>query len=236
MEVSRLRYFNTFYGKNVAGGKAAGSTGGYFAKYGETLSSGSEEEEQEKESLTVKQDNLKQRKTEVVKGNRLYEHLTGEDQKAPYYWLSNDGIINYKGVQFICDVEHNQLHLGDTSDKKNCLTIPLSKGGSLVVNRDNFDMLARAISMFSPEDVNLIMRAISEDAKARQMLEEIEDEKSSIGERISEGAKNPDAADKTQSEEEAAVVEEDLKEGDAAEGWKSTVYQSMTYDSDKNKD
>lgn len=236
MEVSRLGYFNTFYGKTVAGGKEAGSTGGYFAKYGEALSAGSEEEEQEKESLTVKQDNLKQRKTEVVKGNRLREHLTGEDQKAPYYWLSDDGIIDYKGVIFVCDTEHNQLHLGNTSDKKNCLTIPLSKGGSLVVNRDNIDQLSKAISMFSPEDINLIMRALTEDAKARQMLEEIEDEECSVGERISEGNKDPDTVEETQSEEETAVVEEGLEEGDAAEGWKSTVYQSMTYDSDQNKD
>lgn len=232
MEVSRLGYFNTFYGKTVSEGKETGSESGYYAKYGAALATGQGEDENEKDGLDVKQENLKKGQTEVPRGSRLRDHLTGEDQKAPYYWLSDDGIINYKGVRFVCDTEHNQLHLGNTSDKKNCLTISLSGGGSLVVNRDNFDLLARAISMFSPEDVNLIMRAISTDAKARQMLEEIEDEECSVGEKITEGSEDTKSTDETEENGDTSVVEE----GDNAEGWKSTVYQSMSYAYDEKKD
>ena len=64
------------------------------------------------------------------------------------------------------------------SNPDNVLNIPLSKGGTLRVNRDNLGELASAISMFSaPEDINLIMRAIAQDNKAQEMLNEIEDEK-----------------------------------------------------------
>ena len=63
------------------------------------------------------------------------------------------------------------------SNPDNVLNIPLSKGGTLRVNRDNLGELASAISMFSAEDINLIMRAVAQDNKAQEMLNEIEDEK-----------------------------------------------------------
>ncbi len=50
-----------------------------------------------------------------------------------------------------------------------------------MVNRDNFGDLSQAITMFSPEDQNRILRAIADDKKAQSALEEIEEEKSSIG-------------------------------------------------------
>lgn len=81
-----------------------------------------------------------------------------EDNGVPYYYLAKDGIIEYNGIVFVCDEEHKSLCLGNTSDMSKCLNIPLSGGGSLIVNRDNLDSLAKAIGMFSPEDVNLIMR------------------------------------------------------------------------------
>lgn len=101
---------------------------------------------------------------------------------APYSYLAKDGMIDYKGVIFVCDDEHRALHLGDTSDRKKCIQIGLSGGGTLIVNRDNLGDLAKAIGMFSPEDVNLILRAIAQDAKIQQMQKEIDDETSSIGE------------------------------------------------------
>ena len=45
------------------------------------------------------------------------------------------------------------------------------------MNRDNLGDLARAIGMFSPEDVERILRAIARDNKAREMEMEIEDMK-----------------------------------------------------------
>lgn len=70
--------------------------------------------------------------------------------------------------------------MGDVSEPKNCLCIPLSKGGSLIVNRDNLGDLSKAIDMFSPEDINLIMRAIAQDTKVQQIQNEIDEEKNSI--------------------------------------------------------
>lgn len=108
--------------------------------------------------------------------------LRGRDdmEGVPYGYLAKNGVIEYNGVTFVCDKEHKAIHLGDTSDKNKCITIPLSKGGCLIVNRDSLGDLARAIGMFSPEDVNLIMRAIAEDAKVQQMKQQIDEDESGI--------------------------------------------------------
>lgn len=108
--------------------------------------------------------------------------------KAPYDYLAKDGIINYKGVVFVCDEKNNCLCLGDVSDKKNVLTISLSGGGCLKVNRDNLGDLADAIDMFSPEDINLIMRAIAQDNKARSMQKEMEDTVSDVSEELADNS------------------------------------------------
>lgn len=101
---------------------------------------------------------------------------------APYSYLADEtGMIIYNGVTFYCDEEKNSINLGDVSNPKDVITIPLSEGGCLKVNRDNIDDLARAIGMFSPEDVNRILRALSQDAKAQKALEEIKDEKERVG-------------------------------------------------------
>lgn len=102
------------------------------------------------------------------------------EKQAPYSALAKDGVINYNGVVFICDYEKNALCLGDMSNPDDVLSIPLSGGGVLKVNRDNIDDLSKAIGMFSPEDVNRILRAIAEDAQCKRKLNEIEDEKLKI--------------------------------------------------------
>ena len=81
-------------------------------------------------------------------------------------------------MEFRCDYENNRLCLGDVSNPKNCITVGLERGGCLVFNRENIDDLVKAIDMFSPEDINRIMRAIAQDAKLRQMQVQIEDETS----------------------------------------------------------
>lgn len=124
----------------------------------------------------------------------LYKQIKEITSGVPYAHLAKDGIIEYNGVTFVCDEKHRAIRLGDTSNPKECLNIPLSGGGSLIVNRDNLDDLAAAIGMFSPEDVNLIMRAIAKDAKIQQMKNEIEDETS--GEKIT-------GANETGEEDEA---------------------------------
>ncbi len=98
--------------------------------------------------------------------------------RAPYSYLADEsGQIVYNGVTFYCDDKKQQICLGDMTDTKNVLNIPLSKGGCLRVNRNNLGDLAKAIGMFSPEDVERILRAIANDNRAKQMQFEIEQEK-----------------------------------------------------------
>ena len=71
---------------------------------------------------------------------------------APYDYLAKDGEIDYNGVIFRLDTKQNQLKLGDTSDKSQCLNIQLSGGGYLIVNKDNLGQLSDAIGMFNAKD------------------------------------------------------------------------------------
>ena len=112
-------------------------------------------------------------------GFRSREIESGE--KVPYGHRAKNGTIEYNGVIFVCDYKNNAICLGDMSNKKNVLNIPLSKGGVLRVNRDSLGALSAAIGMFSPEDVNLILRAITQDKMCQDKLQEIEENKNSIG-------------------------------------------------------
>lgn len=116
--------------------------------------------------------------------------------KVPYGYLARDGVITYNGVQFICDEKKNSICLGDTSDPRQVINIPLSGGGHLKVNRANLNMLSKAIGMFSPEDVNRILRTIHQDTKIQSVQKEVEDLEDGIGEDIaSDNADEPE--DKT---------------------------------------
>lgn len=106
------------------------------------------------------------------KGNPV-ENLR-QTYKVPYGYLAEDGVIEYNGVTFVCDERTNSICLGNVDDKANTLIIPLSEGGCLKVNRDNLEELTAAIGMFSPEDINRILRAIAKDNKAREMKQELE--------------------------------------------------------------
>ena len=122
-----------------------------------------------------------------VRRNFFMEKLNGTYKPAfPYEHLAKNGVISYHGVEFVCDAQKNAICLGDMSDQKNVLTIPLEGGGSLMVNRDSLGTLADVISMFSPEDINRIMRAIADDNKAQEAQEEIEEDTNSIGKDASE--------------------------------------------------
>jgi hypothetical protein len=104
---------------------------------------------------------------------------------VPYSELVDDtGMINYNSVTYTCDPQSNAICLGDMSNPEDVLTIPLSGGGCLKVNRDNIDELSKSIGMFSPEDVKRIMDALAQDAKAKKTKNEIEDAESKIGEKI----------------------------------------------------
>ncbi len=156
--------------------------------------------EQEEREEAVEEERLKETlsvsvlKPETVKRNYFMEKINGtyKGPSVPYEYLAQDGVISYKGVIFTCREDWNAICLGDMSDLRNVLTIPLSGGGCLKVNRDNLGDLSQAITMFSPEDINLIMRAIADDKKVQEMQNTIEEEKTSIG----------DAAEEKLSEDE----------------------------------
>ncbi len=114
-------------------------------------------------------------KTDAAFRNILDNSMGTNRSEVPYGYLAKDGVITYNGVVFVCDPEKNAICLGDMSNRKNVLTIPLSGGGSLMVNRSNLGDLSKAIGMFSPEDINRILRAITLDTKCQQELQKIDD-------------------------------------------------------------
>ncbi len=134
------------------------------------------QKQKEAEALkeTEEQESVPQR------GSSLLARISGT-KKAPYSYLADEtGKIVYKGVTFFCDDKKQQICLGDMSDTKNVISIPLSKGGCLKVNRDNISDLAKAISMFSAEDIGRIMRAIAKDNKLKEVEWELEASKGGI--------------------------------------------------------
>lgn len=141
----------------------------------------------------------------AVNASRLQEKLCNESKGAPYQHLADENdIIEYEGVIFICNSEKQELCLGDMSDPGNVLDIPLSGGGVLRVNRNNIGALAKAIGMFSPEDVGRIMRAISQDSHCRKKQTEIEEEMTMLGE--TEEEKRSDAGEESRIREEENVL------------------------------
>ena len=68
----------------------------------------------------------------------------------------------------------------------------------LKVNRNSIGLLSKAAGMFSPEDLNLIMRAIAEDTKIQSVKKEIEDEEASVGNQL----RGDDAAQADESKQD----------------------------------
>ena len=123
--------------------------------------------------------------------------------KVPYGYLAKDGVITYNGVAFICDEKTNSICLGDVSDPKKTINIPLSGGGHLKLNRGEIGQLSKAIGMFSPEDVNRILRAIHLDTKLQSVQKEMEDLEESVGEEITSGNENAGTDENTEKQKEA---------------------------------
>ena len=166
-----------------------------------------DEEQQEKELL---QKRLIEK--EMLTESNIKEVLvarTGGTLDVPYGYLAKNGVIEYNGVIFVCDEIHNAICLGDMTDESNVLSIPLSEGGCLKVNRDNIDDLAKAISMFSPEDIKKIMEAIATDAKCQQMQQEMDETQNSISGSTTIVSKNQEQnGDEVTAEQIAALFRE----------------------------
>lgn len=138
-----------------------------------------QDKEQEEKEILQKQFMLKERQTKLDM-KEILNARAGSMLNVPYGYLAKNSVIEYEGVIFVCDERRNAICLGDMTDEKNVINIPLSEGGCLKVNRDNLDDLAKAISMFSPEDIKRIMEAIATDTKCRQMQEEMDETINSI--------------------------------------------------------
>lgn len=147
----------------------------------------------------------------VTRGVRLNRRIEGKD-KVPYGEMAEDGVIEYNGVVFVCDYDHNRLTLGDTSNEKDCINIPLSGGGSLLVNRNNIDALSKAIGMFSPEDVNRILRALAQDKKIQEMKKELDDMENGDDVDSNEETSETTDADKAAETDPAGTAGEPEKE------------------------
>lgn len=134
--------------------------------------------------------------------------------KVPYGHLAKDGVIIYNGVLFTCDERSNSICLGDVSDPRKTINITLSGGGHLKVNRDSLGQLGKAIGMFSPEDVNLIMRAIHQDTKVQSMQKEIEDLEAGVGEQIASGNEAAETDGDTAEETDREIIGETYNKGE----------------------
>ncbi len=123
-------------------------------------------------------------------GQRLQSET---EKKCPYSFLAKDGIIEYNGVTFVCDYKQNAITLGNMYEKDKVLKIALPSGGSLHVNVDNIDTLSKTAGMFTPEDLNAIMRAIHEYNHCTRKRLEIEEEKAETAEEAAAESETPDA-------------------------------------------
>ena len=130
-----------------------------------------------------------ERKAESSEKSSAFSKILGEkQQKCPYSHLSKDGLIEYNGVIFVCDYKRNSICLGDISNPKNVLNISLPSGGNLKVNVDNFGDLSKAAGMFSPADLNAIMRAIAQYNHCTKKLNELDEEEIETVENVTDKA------------------------------------------------
>ena len=142
-----------------------------------------DEVKEEQKVRFAKIDKEQEEKEKLLQSQRVKELLTeksGGSLNVPYGYLAKNGMIEYNGVIFVCDEQHNAICLGDMTNPKDVITIPLTKGGTLKVNRNSINDLSKAISMFSPEDIRRIMEAIATDTKCRQMQQEMDETVNSI--------------------------------------------------------
>lgn len=116
-----------------------------------------------------------------VKSDTFANILEQKQNDFPYAGLANNGVIEYNGVVFVGDSKTNSISLGDVSDPRKTLNISLPSGGNLKVNVDNLEDLSKAAGMFTPEDLNAILRAIEQYKHCSSKLKEIDDMENEIG-------------------------------------------------------
>ena len=160
-----------------------------------------------------------ERKAESSEKSSAFSKILGEkQQKCPYSHLAKDGLIEYNGVIFVCDYKRNSICLGDMSNPKNVLNISLPSGGNLKVNVDNFGDLSKAAGMFSPADLNAIMRAIAQYNHCTKKLNELDEEEIETVENVT------DKADDQAEVKEEADTDRSVEDEENA----NTIFSAMT--------
>ena len=160
-----------------------------------------------------------ERKTDSTDRSSSFSKILGEkQQKCPYSHLAKDGLIEYNGVIFVCDYKRNSICLGDMSNPKNVLNISLPSGGNLKVNVDSFGDLSKAAGMFSPADLNAIMRAIAQYNHCTKKLNELDEEEIETIENVT------DKADDQAEVKEEANTDRSVEDEENA----NTVFSAMT--------
>lgn len=202
---TKNRFFDVKYQTAVSGGDTGASSGSRLqgmpaAGAGEDEGDGEAGKAEKAGVVSASRSEAEKIYEAAMSGKKNPIESMRQAPKVPYGHLAKDGVIVYNGVTFVCDEKTNSICLGDVSDAKNVLNIPLSGGGHLKVNRNSLGLLSRVVGMFSPEDLNLIMRAIAEDAKIQSVQEEIEDEEASVGNQLTEGGESARAAEEEETE------------------------------------
>ena len=157
--------------------------------------------------------------------SEVMERLNSGDNEKSYkpceYFKLDDGsgMIKYGRTTFMCDYKRNRLTLGDVSNEDNCLNIPLSKGGSLTVNRNNISDLLQSLPMFSEEDQAIILKAIQDDRIARQAksskkMNRFSDSVMRIADIADANAKKIDSSVSENNESNVATKIADVKEAE----------------------
>ncbi|MBR5336815.1 MAG: hypothetical protein IK152_02405 [Lachnospiraceae bacterium] len=106
----------------------------------------------------------------------IIDYLKGNDRNCPYSALAKDGIIEYNGVFFTCDYDNNTICLGSMAEGEDIITVNLPSGGTLKINADNVDQISRCAGMFTPEDLDAILRAIHEHEHTKNKEFQVKDE------------------------------------------------------------
>lgn len=130
---------------------------------------------------------IRQRRQDAAKSFKQLEELAGKSAGA------DSGMAFYNGVPINFDFKNNSISVGNVQSGDVIHVGELSNGYSFSFNMDNVDAVIGMLDLFSPEDVNKIMAAITEHNMAERAEEEIEEDKSKTPENAREAEETEEA-------------------------------------------